>query len=126
MTALQETTTAVLLPHELFASLYEFQGGHLFFTNLIGLPQDLSSTVRHVMLQDVEEYWRHNSDLWDSLLEYWGPEACSTLCFCESCRPLMRCSTPFPYVCMEIVRRLSVRISNGLQCGIELPRPSNV
>lgn len=37
---LTTVTTGVLLPHEIFASLYEFGNGHPFFALLAGLPQD--------------------------------------------------------------------------------------
>ena len=31
-------TSGLLLPHEIFGSLYNYQNGHLFFSLLAGLP----------------------------------------------------------------------------------------
>ena len=37
-TTLKWTTNGLLLPHEIFGSLYHHQDGHLFFSLLVGLP----------------------------------------------------------------------------------------
>lgn len=88
-TTLKWTTNGLLLPHEIFGSLYHHQDGHLFFSLLVGLPGATwwhhahcqkcyskhyksiygSTCVPHSQVQ--QEYWSQNSKLEADLRAYW-------------------------------------------------------
>lgn len=87
-TTLKWTTNGLLLPHEIFGSLYHYQDGHLFFSLLAGLPGETwqhHTRCKHVTIdktraygpicvphsQAQKEYWSQNRQLEVDLREYW-------------------------------------------------------
>lgn len=63
-----EISLGVILPHELLASFYEYEGGKLFYMLLTGVPGVswlFSMSDRNT--EALRQYWDNNRDLQDAL-----------------------------------------------------------
>lgn len=77
-TDMQLVKVGILLPHEIFSSLWNYGGGELFSALFAGTPSDACQHAAHVSMhvdvQDLCQYWDHNPDLEQAIREYWAEQ----------------------------------------------------
>ena len=73
---MDQVKVGLILPHEIFATFYEFQDGVLFYNIMTGKPEENWSWTHYINIrkiehpsavQDLERYWNHNMDLAEDL-----------------------------------------------------------
>ena len=72
---------AILLPHEIFSSLYHAKDASLFASMLLGTPRvfwmHVALLVAAFVCKDMQAYWENNPDLEAALWSHWGDKASS-------------------------------------------------